>query len=96
MYEDDTEAVKTIKQARGHGPAGLGARRADLGRLRQRDVGRPPHGAGMPPTDGWKKQHDDSYLKTAMEKAQRDRQVSWLATDPSAWPNAARWRESGH
>jgi hypothetical protein len=24
---------------------------------------------GMPPTDGWKKQHDDSYLKNAMEKA---------------------------
>jgi hypothetical protein len=26
---------------------------------------------GMPPTDGWKEQHDDSYLKTALEKAQR-------------------------
>jgi hypothetical protein len=24
---------------------------------------------GMPPTDGWKKQHDDSYLKNAIEKA---------------------------
>jgi hypothetical protein len=26
---------------------------------------------GMPPTDGWKKQHDDNYLQTAIEKAQR-------------------------
>jgi hypothetical protein len=26
---------------------------------------------GMPPADGWKTQHDDSYLKTALEKAQR-------------------------
>jgi hypothetical protein len=25
---------------------------------------------GMPATDGWKQQHDDSYLKTALEKAQ--------------------------
>jgi hypothetical protein len=24
----------------------------------------------MPPIDGWKQQHDDTYLKTAMEKAQ--------------------------
>jgi hypothetical protein len=28
--------------------------------------------SGMPPADGWKKQHDDGYLKTAMEKAQRE------------------------
>ena len=26
---------------------------------------------GMPPTDGWKKQHDDSYLRSAIEKAQK-------------------------
>ncbi|HOY59753.1 MAG TPA: hypothetical protein PK640_16665 [Verrucomicrobiota bacterium] len=26
---------------------------------------------GMPPTDGWKQPHDDTYLKTAIEKAQR-------------------------
>jgi type 1 glutamine amidotransferase len=26
---------------------------------------------GMPPTDGWKKQHDDSYLRTAIGKAHR-------------------------
>ena len=25
-------------------------------------------GPGMPPTDGWKKQHDDSYLKNAIAK----------------------------
>jgi len=28
-------------------------------------------GPGMPPTDGWKKQHDDSYLKNAIEKAKK-------------------------
>ena len=27
--------------------------------------------SGMPPTDGWKKQHDDSYLKNAIEKAKK-------------------------
>jgi hypothetical protein len=26
-------------------------------------------GPGMPPTDGWKQPHDDSYLRTAIEKA---------------------------
>ena len=26
---------------------------------------------GMPPTDGWKKPHDDSYLKNAIEKAKK-------------------------
>ena len=26
-------------------------------------------GPDMPPTDGWKKPHDDSYLKNAIEKA---------------------------
>ena len=25
---------------------------------------------GMPPTDGWKKQHDEGNLKIAIEKAQ--------------------------
>jgi hypothetical protein len=26
---------------------------------------------GMPPTGGWKQQHDDSYLQTAIERAHR-------------------------
>jgi hypothetical protein len=25
-------------------------------------------GPGMPPTDGWKQQHDDSYYKNAIAK----------------------------
>ena len=70
MFEDETEALKTLKTGRGHGRAGLGARRQDLGRFGQCDVGhRTASAPGMPPTDGWKKQHDDSYLRTAIEKA---------------------------
>ena len=68
MYEDETEALKTLKAAGMEQPDwahegrtwevwvdGLwGAHRLD---------------PGMPPADGWKKPHDDSYLKAAIEKA---------------------------
>ena len=71
MYEDETEALKKLKQdAKMDQPDW-----AHEGRTWEAFVNEmwADHrtAPGMPPTDGWKEQHDDSYLKTALEKAQR-------------------------
>jgi len=71
MYEDETEALKKLKQdAKMDQPDW-----AHEGRTWEVFVNEmwADHrtAPGMPPTDGWKEQHDDSYLKTALEKAQR-------------------------
>lgn len=70
MYEDETEALKKLKQdARMEQPDWAHEGKAwesfvnDLWAAHRT-------GPGMPPIDGWKKQHDDGYLKTAMERAQ--------------------------
>jgi hypothetical protein len=72
MFEDETEALKTLKKD------------ADMDESDWAHEGKTWEGwvnvmwaihrlaSGMPPADGWKKQHDDGYLKTAMEKAQRE------------------------
>jgi hypothetical protein len=71
MFEDETEALKTLKQE---------------ANIDEPDWAREGNtwedwvnalwaahrmGPDMPPADGWKKQHDDSYLKKAIEQAQR-------------------------
>ncbi|HUT57248.1 MAG TPA: hypothetical protein VNA25_05175 [Phycisphaerae bacterium] len=70
MYENDGEFVKVINKETG--------RDHDKDWSRQEQTWEPfvnemwakyRTGPGMPPTDGWKKQHDDSYLNNAMEKA---------------------------
>jgi len=68
MYEDESEALKTLK--------GAGMEQPDWaheGRTWEVWVdglwGAHRLGPGMPPADGWKKPHDDSFLKTAIEKA---------------------------
>ena len=72
MYQDDAESAKVIKAATG------GDYFADWIRQKQAwddfvDDMWAKHraGEGMPATDGWKKPHDDSYLRTAIEKGQK-------------------------
>ncbi len=71
MYEDETEALEKLKQdAKMDQPDW-----AHEGKAWEEFVNEmwAAHrtAPGMPPTDGWQAHHDDSYLKTAMEKAQR-------------------------
>ncbi|HEY5910890.1 MAG TPA: hypothetical protein VJA21_09845 [Verrucomicrobiae bacterium] len=70
MYEDEIEALKKLEQdAKMKQPDW-----AQEGKTWEAFVNEmwAAHrtGPGMPPTDGWRKQHDDSYLKAAMERAQ--------------------------
>jgi hypothetical protein len=71
MYEDETEALKKLKQdAKMDQPDW--AREGKAWEAFVNEMWAVHRAApGMPPADGWKKQHDDSYLKTAIEKAQR-------------------------
>ena len=71
MFEDETEALKTMKKDAAMDEPDW----AHEGKTWEAWVNNlwAAHRLtpGMPPIDGWKQQHDDSYLKTAMEKAQR-------------------------
>jgi hypothetical protein len=71
MYEDDSAFVKTVKDATGHDFSADWARQGqawddfvnDMWAAHRKDP-------GLPPTDGWKQKHDDSYYRQALEKAQ--------------------------
>jgi hypothetical protein len=72
MYEDDTEFLKVLKAATGED------HNHDFSRQRQtwdafaQDMWNKYRTApGMPPTDGWKQPHDDSYYKNAMAHIER-------------------------
>ena len=71
MFEDETEALAIIKRDLGWDEPEW----AQEGHTEEDFVmamwAKHRTGAGMPPTDGWKKQHDDSYLKNAMERARK-------------------------
>jgi len=73
MYEDDTEFIKTIKEATGKDYDHEWSRHGWAWQEKEAFVkemwGRHRAGSGMPPTDGWKRKHDDSYYRTAMEKS---------------------------
>ena len=70
MYEDETEALKRLKQDAKMDQSDW-AQEGKTWEAWVNDLWAAHRTApGMPPTDGWKKQHDDSYLKTAIEKAQ--------------------------
>ncbi len=71
MYEDETEALKKLKQdAKMDQPDWAHEGKAWEAFVNEMWAAHRT-APGMPPTDGWKKQHDDSYLKTAIEKARR-------------------------
>jgi hypothetical protein len=70
MYEDDAPFNKVQKEATGKDHSASWERQGgvfddafivDMWKAHRA-------GPGMPPTDGWQKQHDDSYYKNAIEK----------------------------
>jgi len=69
MYENETEALKTLKKDAGMDEPDW----AQEGKAWEPFVnemwGRYRTAPGLPATDGWWKPHDDSYLRTAIEKA---------------------------
>jgi hypothetical protein len=69
MYEDETEALKILKRDAGMDQPDW----AREGKAWEPFVNgmwaRYRTAPGMPPTDGWRKPHDDSYLRNALEKA---------------------------
>jgi hypothetical protein len=73
MFEDETEVVKTLKQDAAMDEPDW----AQEGKTWEEFVNGmwAAHriAPGMPPTDGWKKQHDNTYLQTAIEKARQTR-----------------------
>jgi len=69
MYEDEAEALKTLKQDAGMNQPDW----AQEGKAWEPFVNemwaRYRTAPGLPPTDAWRKPHDDTYLRTAIEKA---------------------------
>ena len=71
MFEDERDTLKTLKQDAAMAQPAW----AQEGKTWESWVDQmwAAHrlAPGMPPADGWKKQHDDSYLRNAIEKAQQ-------------------------
>jgi len=72
MHEDDTEHIKTIKQATGKDYNKEWARHGWAWQEKEAFVkemwAKHRTGPGMPPTDGWQGKHDDSRYRAAVEK----------------------------
>ncbi len=72
MYEDDKAALAAIKEATGENWDQDWSRQGQTWEDFANDMwAKHRAGPGMPPTDGWKKPHDDSYLKSAIGKAKQ-------------------------
>jgi hypothetical protein len=69
MFEDDTEALQILKQDAGVDEPDWAHQRRTWELFVDQMWAAHRSGRGMPPTDGWKKPHDDSYLRRALEKA---------------------------
>jgi len=68
MYEDETEALKALEEEAGIRQPDW-AKEGTAWEAFVNDMWANCRTApGMPPTDGWKRQHDDSYLRQAMER----------------------------
>jgi hypothetical protein len=71
MYEDDSTFVKTIKEATGQDHDKEWARQGQAWDAFVNEMWA-RHRATLPvPMDGWKRPHDDSYYRTAIEKEKR-------------------------
>jgi len=68
MFEDETETLKTLKEAGMEQPDWAREGKAWEPFVNEMWA-RYRTAPGMPPTDGWRKPHDDTYLRTAIEKA---------------------------
>ena len=71
MFENETEALKTLKQDAAMAQPDWAHERKTWESWVDELWATHRLAPGMPPADGWKTPHDDSYLKTAIEKAQR-------------------------
>jgi hypothetical protein len=72
MYEDDAAFVRTIREATGRDHDKEWARQGQAWDAFVNEMwARHRAGVGMPPTDGWKRKHDDSYYRAAIEKSRR-------------------------
>ena len=73
MHEDDTVLIETIKEATGKDYDKVWSRCGWAWQEKEAFVKemwvRHRAGTGMPPIDGWKRKHDDSRYRTAMEKS---------------------------
>lgn len=71
MFEDESQALVTLKQDASMDQPDW-AREGKTWEAFVNDMWAAHRAApGMPPTDGWKQPHDDTYLNSAIEKAQR-------------------------
>jgi len=73
MYEDDAASVKTLKEATGKDYDHEWSRHGWAWQEKEAFVKEmwAKHRPTLPaPTDGWKQKHDDTYYRTAIEKAQ--------------------------
>ncbi len=72
MYEDDTAFIRTIKEATGKDYDKEWSRHGWAWQEKEAFVkemwAKHRAGAGMAPTDGWKRKHDDGYYRAAVEK----------------------------
>ncbi len=71
MYEDDTEFVKTIKEATGNDHSADWARQGQAWDAFVNEMWAKHRPTCAAPTDQWKQKHDDSYYRTAIEKSQK-------------------------
>jgi len=68
MYEDDTEFVRIIKEATGRDHSAKWARQGQCWDEFVNEMWKRYRPTLPAPTDGWKKERDDSYYRTAIEK----------------------------
>ena len=82
MYENDAEFVKTIKAATGRDHDTEWARQGQAWDAFVNEMWAKHRQTLAAPTDGWKQQHDDSYYRTALEKARSPAPRKWPCTRP--------------
>jgi hypothetical protein len=70
MFEDDTEALKKLKSDAGIEEPDWARQGKTWETFVNEMWAKYRTAPGMPPTDDWKKPHDNTYLRTAIEKAQ--------------------------
>jgi hypothetical protein len=66
MYEDDKEILKTVKAGSGSDFSSMPQGESPWDTFVNEMWAKYRAGPGLPATDGWKKQHDDSYLRQAI------------------------------
>jgi len=71
MYEDDAEFVKTVKDATGHDLSADWARQGQAWDAFVNEMWAAHRtDPGMPPSDGWKQKHDETYYRQAIDRSE--------------------------